>query len=145
MFLCKSSWCISVHCFFPSRSLSASVFIVTGYAFIHLVAGIASYSSSSRTAKECPSCVEVWSGGEVDQRHSRPQRGSVCCGRVEVKRINKTVQPLVRATLCHYTYHCGTKGSVCSTRLLNLLSRASKNCVRFNVELHEENHCRGNL
>ena len=145
MFLCKSSWCISVHCFFPSRLLSASVSIVTGYAFIHFVVGIATYSSSSQTAKECPSCIEVWSGEEVDQRHSRPQGDFVCCGRVEVERINKTIQPPVRATLCHYTCHCGTKGCVYSARLLSLLSRASENCVRFSVELYEENHRRGNL
>ena len=145
MFSCKSSWCINMHCFFPLCPLSASISIVTGYVFIHFVAGIASYSSSSRTAKERPSCVEVWSGGEVDQRHSRPQRGSVCCGRVEVKRVNKIIQPPVQATLCHYTCHCGTKGCVYSARLLSLLSRASENCVRFSVELHEENHRRGNL
>ena len=60
----------------------------------------------------------------MDQRHSRPQWGSVCCGRVEVERINKKIQPPIRATLCHYTFQCGTKGCECLARLLSLLSRA---------------------
>ena len=145
MFLCKSSWCISIHCFFPSRPLSASVSIVTGYAFIHFLAGIATYSSSSRTTKECPLCVEAWSGREVDQRHSRPQWDSVCCRREGVKRVNKKIQPLVRAALRHYACHYGTKGCVCSARLLSLLNRASENCICFSVEFHEENHRQGNL
>ena len=130
MFLCKISWCISIHCYFPTHPLSASASIVTRYTFIHFVAGIATYSSSSQTAKECPSCIEVWSGGEVDQRHSRPQWDFVCCGRVEVERVNKTIQPLVRATLCHYTCHCGTKGYVYLARLLSLLSRANDASVQ---------------